>query len=183
MYRQNHCLNMELRKLLCNALVQCHFDYASSSWYNGISKQLKNRLQVVQNKVVRFIHGYDSRTSLKVKDFSSIGWLNVQNRVKQLRLNHVHKIVNKKCPSYMNNNFSLVSDIHSHNSRNSKGNFYLPQVNCFTSTTFYYQAIKDWNSLPADVKNVSYIYEFKKKVKTALTDNMKLKENADFIFY
>ncbi len=114
LYRQNHCLNMELRQLLCSTLVQCHFDYASSSWYNGISKQLKNRLQVVQNKVVRFIHGYDSRTSLKVKDFSSIGWLNVQNRVKQLRLNHVHKIVNKKCPSYMNNNFRLVSDIHSH---------------------------------------------------------------------
>jgi len=41
LYRQNHCLNMELRKLLCNALVQCHFDYVSSSWYNGISKQLK----------------------------------------------------------------------------------------------------------------------------------------------
>ena len=40
LFRQNHCLNMELRKLLCNALVQCHFDYASSSWYKGISKYL-----------------------------------------------------------------------------------------------------------------------------------------------
>ena len=92
---------MELRKLLCNSLLQCHFDYASSSQYNGISKQLKNRLQVVQNKVVKFIHGYDSRTSLKVKDFSNIGCLNVQNRVKQITLIHVYKIVNKKCPSYM----------------------------------------------------------------------------------
>ena len=59
----------------------------------------------------------------------------------------------------MNNNFSLVSDIQSHNSRNSKGNFYLPQVNGFTSTTFYYnKAIKDWNCLPADVKIVKNNY-------------------------
>ena len=47
----------------------------------------------------------------------------------------------------------------------------------------YYKAIEDWNSLPADVKIVKNIYEFVNKVKTSLTDNMKLKENADFIFY
>ena len=90
LYRQNHCLNMNLRKVLCNSLIQCHFDYASSSWYSGLSKKLKNRLQVAQNKVIRFIFGYHSRTSLKFSEFSSLGWLNVENRVKQLRLNHVY---------------------------------------------------------------------------------------------
>ena len=164
-------------------MIQCYFDYASSSWYSGITKQLKQRLQAAQNKVIRFIHGYDFRTSLTVNDFKSIGWLNVENRVKQLRLNHVHKIYNKKCPSYMYDNFQLVSDIHSHNSRYSKSNFYVQSVNSFTIDTFYYQAIQDWNSLPPCVKNVRNKYEFKSKVKSVLVENMKFKEEADFIFY
>lgn len=183
LYRQKHCLNMDMKKLLCNSLVQCHFDYASSSWYSGITKQLKHRLQVAQNKVVRFIHGYDFRTSLTVNDFSSIGWLNVENRVKQLRLNHVHKIYNKKCPSYMYENFCLVSDMHGYNSRNSKCNFYVQPANSFTINTFYYQAVQDWNSLPLCIKNVRNKFEFKRKVKSMLTDNMKLTEESDFIFY
>ena len=43
---------------------------------------------------------------------------------------------------FLYNNFSLVSGIHSDNSRHSKDNFYLPQcpqVNGFTNTTFNYK--------------------------------------------
>lgn len=174
---------MELRKLLCNSLIQCHFDYASSSWYSGLTKQLKSKLQVAQNKVIRYIHGYNSRKSLKCIDFSSIGWLNVENRVKQLRLNHVHKIFNKKCPSYMYDNFDLKSDVHCYNSRGSEGNFHIPHVNSFTISTFYFQGIRDWNSLPLDIKMERNKFAFKKKVKAQLSENMKQIEQADFIFY
>ena len=53
-YRRNRFLNPTLRQLLCNALVQPHFDYACSAWYPNLTKKLKNRIQASQNKCMRF---------------------------------------------------------------------------------------------------------------------------------
>lgn len=55
MYRKASCLSTETRKTLTTALIQCHFDYSCSSWYAGVSQTLKNKLQIAQNKTVRFI--------------------------------------------------------------------------------------------------------------------------------
>lgn len=55
LYRQTRNLNYNCRRLLCSALIQCLFDYASYSWFSGISVKHKNKLQTTQNKMVRFI--------------------------------------------------------------------------------------------------------------------------------
>ena len=55
LYRYKDYLNTESRKTLCTALIQCHFDYSCSSWFPGINKSLSNKLQVLQNRMVRFI--------------------------------------------------------------------------------------------------------------------------------
>jgi hypothetical protein len=183
LYRHNNVLNSGLRKMLCGALIQCHFDYASSSWYNGLSKTLKSRLQIAQNKVIRFIHGYNNRTSLKTSDFKSIGWLNVENRVKQLRLNHVHKIFYNKCPSYLQENFTRSNQIHSYNSRFNKNSFHVPRVEGSASGTFFYQGIKDWNSLPNSIREKNNKFSFKKDIKTFLINNMSENELSDFLTF
>ena len=115
MYRKAKCLSSETRKTLSMALIQCHFDYSCSSWYAGISKGLKNKLKVAQNKTARFIMG--PRTTIKQKELSSLGFLNVESRVKQLRLNHVHKIFNNTCPSYLKNNFVRINEHHTYSTR------------------------------------------------------------------
>ena len=33
LHREDKCLTPALRRLLCNALIQPYFDYASSAWY------------------------------------------------------------------------------------------------------------------------------------------------------
>ena len=78
--------------------------------------------------------------------------VNVENRVKQLRLNHAHKIYNKKCPSYMKEKFVPISEKHMYNSRFSIGNFHVPCDDSYIKKTIYYNAIKDWNSLPINIK-------------------------------
>ena len=55
LYKYKEMLNFNARKTLCSALIQCHFDYACSSWYPAISTALRNKLQVMQNKMIRFI--------------------------------------------------------------------------------------------------------------------------------
>ena len=52
-------------RTLSMALMQCHFDYSCSSWYAGISHALKSKLQVAQNKTVRFADRMGPSTSIK----------------------------------------------------------------------------------------------------------------------
>jgi len=98
-YRHSHVLDFDIRKTLCNSLIQCQFDYASSAWFNSINKTLSNKLQVTQHKVVRFILNVHPRTALTFKDFKIFGILKLEDRVKQLEMNHVHKIFYGQCPS------------------------------------------------------------------------------------
>ena len=43
LYRQTRNVNQETKKLLTSVLIQCNFDYASSSWYSGLTKKYKDR--------------------------------------------------------------------------------------------------------------------------------------------
>ena len=44
-------LTLRLRFLLCNALIQPHFDYACSAWYPDLTKKLNHRIQTTQTSV------------------------------------------------------------------------------------------------------------------------------------
>ena len=54
LYKKNRFLSLRLRRLLCNALIQPHFDYACSAWYPNLNNRLKLKLQILQNKCIRF---------------------------------------------------------------------------------------------------------------------------------
>ena len=83
LYRQNKFLDIPLRRLLCNAMIQPFFDYACNAWYPNLNKNLKTRLQAAQNKCIRFCLKLGDKTSIKVKEFEKINWLPVQDRVNQ----------------------------------------------------------------------------------------------------
>ena len=136
MYRQANCLSETSRKTLSMALIQCHFDYHCSSWYEGVCKSLRNKLQVMQNKTVRFVKKLGPRNIINYTVFSEVGILNIENRVQQLRLNHVHNNFYDKDPKYMGQNFSKARDLHHHSIRDKQYNFVVPNANGMTSTTF-----------------------------------------------
>ena len=154
LYRQCLFLEETLRKSVCSALIQSHLDYACSSWYSGLNKNLKKKLHICQNKTVQFIKNLGLRSHIGFSELDSLGMLNVDFRVKQLRLGHAHtcKIFSDRCLSYLSENIVKTSDIHRHNTGGSIENFVVPSVSGVAATTFYYSAIKDWNSLPSEVK-------------------------------
>ena len=39
LYRKNRFLRLELRRMLCNALIQPHFDYACPAWYPNLNQK------------------------------------------------------------------------------------------------------------------------------------------------
>ena len=83
LYRKQSFLNSKLRRMLCNALIQPHFDYACSAWYSNLNKNSTKKLQIAQNKCIRFCLGLDNRSHIGVKEFKTINWLAVQNRYEQ----------------------------------------------------------------------------------------------------
>lgn len=172
LYRQANYFSQNIKKTICSALVLCMFDYSISSWYGGISKYHIQRLQCAQNKVIRFILNKDPRYHINKEDFQMLGLLNIQTRATQLRLNHVYNIFHGICPNYMEENFLKVSNIHYHNTRGHTFNFQIPRISSCSSCSFYYNAIKDWNRLPDNIKSITRKPSFKKEIKSHLLNHM-----------
>ena len=64
LYRKNSFLTPILTRLLCNSLIQPHFDYACSAWYPNLTKKLKNSIQTSQNKCIYFCLQLDEMTHI-----------------------------------------------------------------------------------------------------------------------
>ena len=80
LYRNNRILSKPLRRLLCNAIIQPHFDFGCCAWYPNLNKNLKNKLQTAQNKCIRFCLQLGNRSHIGHKEFEQINWLNIEDR-------------------------------------------------------------------------------------------------------
>ena len=78
MYRHRNSLGKMSRQLLSSALIQPHFDYAATSWYMGSTEHLKHKLQVTQNKVVRFILNKPPRQHIGQNELDMVNLLNTE---------------------------------------------------------------------------------------------------------
>ncbi len=84
LYRQAKDLDQKIKKTLCTALLQPHFDYACSSWYSGLSNKSRKQLQICQNKIIIFILVLDPRPHIGHVERKKVNMLSVKNRVREL---------------------------------------------------------------------------------------------------
>ena len=54
LYRKNKFPTPELRRVLCDALIKPHFDYACIAWYPSLKEKTKKKIQIMQNKCIQF---------------------------------------------------------------------------------------------------------------------------------
>ena len=149
MYRYKFILKEKSKKILYSALIQCHFDYCCSSWYASLNKIQKSRLQIMQNKCIRFILDLGPRSHIGSKEFKLANMLPVQDRVRQLKLTHVFKIFHNQCPEYMKENFLRIRDTPLRLcTRSLTNNFFLPRVTKQAIHSFFFSGIKDWIETP-----------------------------------
>ena len=107
----------------------------------------------------------------------------ISSRVQQLKLNHVLNINNNNCPEYLKENFSKISDTKLRQcTRASRLNFFLPRVLNQAVNTFYFTGIKDWNALPAKIKEITNADDFRVKVKEHILTELKNKELCPFVY-
>ena len=109
LYQKNSFLTPGLRRMLCNALIQPHFDYACSVWYPNFNEKLERKLQIMQNKCICFCLKIDKMHHISQKDFKTINWLPVDQRLQQSLNVTVFKSANKAGPYYMKEVFEYAS--------------------------------------------------------------------------
>ena len=100
LHRKNRHLTPYLKRLLCNALIQPHFDHACSAWYPNLNKKLKSKLQTIQNRCIRYCLQLDNRSHIGVKDFEKINWLPVSEKFKQHLCSNAFKFLKETCPAW-----------------------------------------------------------------------------------
>lgn len=171
LYRNVSLLDQDSRKTLCQALIQPYFDYCCASWYNGLSKLLKDKLDVLQRRMVRYVLGVDSRSHVGLNELKQLGWLSVPNRVQYFALVHSFRIARGTAPGYLQSNFGFVSDVHSHQTRGSQVNFFIPASDALgaMNKSFSFNAKKEWNALPSSLKSLPNEVNFKRQLKLFLS--------------
>ena len=77
----------------------------------------------------------------------------------------------------MKENFKRVNEQHTYTTRSSQHNFVVPKIKGVKCSTFFYNAIKDWNDLPSRIKTADNLAQLKQLVKIYLTDKCNENEN------
>ena len=109
LYRKQNYLDRSLRRLLLNALIQPHFDYACTAWYLGLNKRLSKKIQTAQNKCIRFFLNLKNTAHIGITEFKAINWLPTKNRIDQCVCVKIMKFFKGIAPAYSGETFHPVS--------------------------------------------------------------------------
>ena len=182
LYRKQSFLNYKLRRMLCNALIQPHFDYACSAWYPNLTKNLTQKIQVAQNKCIRFCLGLDNRAHIGVNEFKIINWLPVQNRYEQCVAMNTYKFCKGLGPAYMSDIFSLMENLQT--TRRSVLKLALPFKHTkMGQNGISYIGPKVWNKVPSTCKLADNPNIFKHKIKEEFFKTIQYDNDNIYMYY
>ena len=89
LHRQSRYLNPAYRRLLCNTVIQPHFDYGCSSWFPLLKKNLNLKIQKAQIKCICFYLNFPRRSHIDPSHFRKVNWFPVSNRIEYCIANTV----------------------------------------------------------------------------------------------
>ena len=182
LYRNQNFLTNSLKRLLCNALIQPHFDFACLAWYPNLNKRLKGKVQVAQNKCIRFCLNLENRAHIGASEFEIINWLPTKNRFEQCILSNIYNFFNNNAPLYIAELYHPAEQ--GHVTRTSFRKLLLPNKNTNRGLrNLNFIGPQLWNSLPSEIKQVGSVNTFKHKVKERFFTELQANEETAYILY
>ena len=167
LYRRNRFLSLRLRRLLCNSLIQHHFDYACSAWYPNLNKRLLSKLQILLYKFIRVCLYLNNRVHIGRNEFEQINWLSVNNCFKQIISS---MSFNHTSPPYMNDVFKQAGQPNTTIKASlMKLNQPLWRTN-HGQNNLSYIVLFIWNNLPNSLKRTDNLNTYKHRVKEHFFD-------------
>jgi Reverse transcriptase (RNA-dependent DNA polymerase) len=166
-YHYKNFFSKNVKIILINSLILPKFDYCDVVFIH-INENLKNKLQKMQNRCIRFIYNrkkFDHISSC----YKELNWLKLDKR-RELHLGClIYKIKQNKTPVYLYNMLSESSNIHNYNTRTKCS---LPSVNNdYGKKMFKFFGPQFWNSIPQTIRDENNFYKFKSKYATFLFKN------------
>ena len=155
--RMKYFLSKKQIQILVQSLVISSLDYCNAL-YIGISSNLLNQLQKIQNSACRVIVGIKRRESIS-EHLYNLHWLKVKERIDFKVLLYVFKSLHDLAPCYLSN---LL--VYNDNSR-TPSLFVPPTKSCTGNRAFSVAGPRLWNELPRTLKCCNDINIFKKELK------------------
>ena len=157
--RASTFLHADSKITLFNTLVLPHFDYCSTVWGSNMKKADIVRLQRLQNRAMRIILQCHPRTHI-LDMLRTLKWMSVKQRLFYNLCIFLWKIVNNQVPSYLQNIFTPVTEVHSYQTRASTSCKFFRSRS--SPKTLSFIGTKIWNELPQHVRDARSLFSFKK---------------------
>jgi len=130
--------------------------------WGSLSNTTIESLQHLQDRAVSMIHTCRIEGSWRPK------FLVVEQLITFDRVVMVYKIFNKLCPQKLWNKYYQWSYYSRYNTRFCK-NFQIPKYNLeYAKKGFSYSALKTWNEVPLNIRELPTLCHFKKQLKKHL---------------
>ena len=168
-WRFNKFLSRKSKSIICETYVLSQFNYGDIILQN-MTNHLKEKIQKVQNRCIRFIFGlrkYDHVSHTR----NSNRILSMENRRLLHSLTMMFRIKNNFAPGYLCERITCHNDIHKHNTRN-KNNIVTPFARTRMRTMSYFiYTSKKFNEVAKNIKTSGVsLNTFKKHCKKYLLD-------------
>ena len=153
-------INGTPRKTVVNGMFMSYLSYLIPL-YGGSPEYLITALQILQNRAARLVTKSDWGTSSSSM-MSQIGWLNVRQLIVS-----THDIIQDKKPVHLYNQISQKFVVSVSNG--------IRETRRFKSTlgrqSFIPCSIRQWNSLPVDIRTESSMVMFRSKLRAWVKQN------------
>ena len=140
------------------------------------------KIQISQNKCIRYCLKLDNRTHIGANEFKEINWLPTKERVSQCICLNVFKFFNNMAPDYTSEIFHP-----SHSRHNTRMSTYkldlLFRKSVYGQKTLSYLGPKTWNSLPAQIKLCKNVNSFKYDIKNLYFKRLQKSDDSIFMYY
>ena len=163
-------MNYSAKRLLSNALTQPHFDYGCTSWYPLLSKVLKMKLQIAQNKCISLCLELPPRGHINPSHFRKINWLSVERRVELCTSTNVFKYCKGIAPSFLNNMF--MPSINNYNTRSELA-LDIPLFRTIKGQeSMSFLGPKIWNKVSSNIKTAATTSSFTHRLKNEILSKL-----------
>ena len=171
--KARHYIPADELKSLYYAIFSSHMSYGCQVWHNN--NVHSEKIEKAQNKAMRIISFADYHAPVEPL-FKEKHIIRINDFIALQNILFVHDCFHNKLPSCFNDYFTLVSDVHDHNTfSNEMGMLYAPEVN----TTMYglhslsKKCVASWNfytrKLSSNLKNLSRA-QLKKNISQYMID-------------
>ena len=153
LYQNSHVIPRKVKIDLVMHLAMPHFDYACIV-YDSLTKYLDDKLQILQNRCIRFI--FNLKKDISITPFrKKLMWLTVRSRREYFLGLSIYKILKFQKPVYLYSLFQKYFSIPLCSLRPSSQRIFDPPlaINNTYESSYHIRVMNFWNGLPESIRN------------------------------